>query len=184
MLCGGLRPVWPRSAWSWLNLSWRLCRHTWAAIDGHLLDRKGECSERRDGRAARCRCVGIRSRHPQPASEAGALGLSAPCPRLMSQHHSRLDRGVASGRCWQADCRGRAAGARRLTRSSLCTVIPRGHVEIDTVRKRYPRSCTITGGNMSVRLIQGRAACLPLSRSDQRQLQDRCLVANPETELL
>jgi hypothetical protein len=83
-----------------------------------------------------------------------------------------------------ASYRRRAADARRLTQSGLCTVIPRGHVEIGSVRNRYPRSLATTGDKMSMRLAQARAVYPQISRSYQRQVQDPWLVANPGTELL
>jgi hypothetical protein len=46
---------------------------------------RGDCSERRRGRAPRPRGADIRSRSQRSAGEAGALGLSAPCRRLMSR---------------------------------------------------------------------------------------------------
>jgi hypothetical protein len=55
---------------------------------------KENCSERRHGRASRDRSADTGRRDQRSADEVGALGLSAPCTRLMSQHQRGFDRSI------------------------------------------------------------------------------------------
>jgi hypothetical protein len=60
-------------------------RRARSAARARLVNPRGDCSERRHGRASRRRDADIRRGGQRSASEAGALGLSAPCRRLMSR---------------------------------------------------------------------------------------------------
>jgi hypothetical protein len=135
-----------------------------AAVRAALANRRGECSERRYGRAAADRRAALRRRDQPSAGEAGALGLSAPCTRLMSQHCSRLDRGIAPGdSTWRSLG---SIGTSSAARLRSATVLSSNAIRSDIAWVVFARLLTFAGFEGSTnRSSSGEGAGISLSQA-------------------